>query len=113
MNVPIADCRLLPEESQAKKTDRSGMVSFTKVQSAARQVDIRGVNVEEGEALLDKFLDDAILAGLSEVLVIHGKGTGALRKGIRAYLKNHSHVQDIQIAEQNAGGDGATSVKLK
>lgn len=113
MNVPIADCRLLPEEPQAKKTDRSGMVSFTKVQSAARQVDIRGVNVEEGEALLDKFLDDAILAGLSEVLVIHGKGTGALRKGIRAYLKNHSHVQDIQIAEQNAGGDGATSVKLK
>jgi DNA mismatch repair protein MutS2 len=113
MNVPIADCRLLAEEPAAQKTNRSGAVNFNKVQSASREVDIRGVTVEEGEAILDKFLDDAVMAGLTDVLVIHGKGTGALRKGIRAYLNDHHHVKTIQIAELNEGGDGATAVKLK
>jgi DNA mismatch repair protein MutS2 len=113
MNVPITDCRLLAEETATKKTNRTGTVNFTKVQSASRQVDIRGVTVEEGEAILDKFLDDAVMAGLTDVLVIHGKGTGALRKGIRSYLKDHHHVRSIQIAELNEGGDGATAVKLK
>jgi len=61
---------------------------------------------------LAKYLDDAILAGLHQVLVIHGKGTGALRKGVRAYLKNHHHVKDISIGELNEGGDGATAVRL-
>jgi DNA mismatch repair protein MutS2 len=113
MSVPITDCRLLAEETATKKTNKTGTVIFTKVQSASRQVDIRGVTVEEGEAILDKFLDDAVMAGLTDVLVIHGKGTGALRKGIRSYLKDHQHVKSIQIAELNEGGDGATAVKLK
>ncbi len=113
MNVPVADCRLLAEEPTTPKTHKSGSVNFSKVQSASREVDIRGVTVEEGEAILDKFLDDAVMAGLTDVLVIHGKGTGALRKGIRTYLKNHQHVKGIQIAELNEGGDGATAVKLK
>lgn len=112
MNVPAADCRLMRQDSPAK-TEKRNTVSFAKAQSAVRQIDIRGVTVEEGEALLDKFLDDAVLAGLSEVLVVHGKGTGALRKGIRAYLRAHQNVKDIRIAELNEGGDGATVVKLK
>lgn len=113
MNVPISDCRLLPDEVTEKKPGRSGLVNFSKVQSAVRQIDIRGITVEEAESILDKFLDDAVMAGLSDVLVIHGKGTGALRKGVRAYLRVHHHVKGIQIAELNEGGDGATSVKLK
>lgn len=112
MNVAVADCRLMRQEQPAK-TVKHDTVSFAKAQSAVRQIDIRGVTVEEGEAILDKFLDDAVLAGLAEVLVVHGKGTGALRKGIRAYLQAHQNVKDIRIAELNEGGDGATVVKLK
>ena len=53
------------------------------------------------------------MAGLSQVLIIHGKGTGALRKGIHAYLKHHRNVQSFQFADITEGGTGATVVELK
>jgi len=112
MNVPVNKCRLLAEAAPPKTAARSG-VSLAKSQDTSRQIDIRGTTIEEAENILDKYLDDAVLAGLSEVLIIHGKGTGALRKGIRAYLKVHRSVKEIQIAEVNQGGDGATMVKLR
>ena len=54
-----------------------------------------------------------MLAGHTKINVIHGKGTGALRKGVRAYLKQHHGVRDISIGEVTEGGDGATLVQLK
>ena len=63
--------------------------------------------------VVGKFLDDAEMAGLSQVLVIHGKGTGALRKGIQDYLKHHPSVVSFQFADINEGGTGATVVNLK
>lgn len=114
MSVSAADCRLLERAAPIAPVQRQrhSKVNLATVQTAARQIDIRGVNVEDGAAMLDKFLDDAVMSGLSTVLVIHGKGTGALRKGIRAYLRTHHHVKAIQIAEVNEGGDGATAVTL-
>lgn len=112
LNVRLEDCRLLEEKKSKKKATPVGKSMFNKVENISRQIDIRGMNVEEGEILLDKYLDDAVLAGLNEVLVIHGKGTGALRTGIREYLKNHPHVKGISIGEINEGGNGATVVKL-
>ena len=112
VNVPFANCRLLQEPDKvSKSSDRSG-ITVSKIQDMSRQVDIRGTTVDEGEAILEKYLDDAVLSGLNEVLVIHGKGTGALRKGIREYLKNHQDVRDIRVGEANEGGDGATVVRL-
>ena len=110
--VPISVCRLAEQEKKKKEKSTSDTGRFLKVNDVARQIDIRGMMVEEGEAVLSKYIDDAILAGLNQVIVIHGKGTGALRKGIRAYLKAHRNVQDISIAEMNEGGDGATVVNL-
>jgi DNA mismatch repair protein MutS2 len=118
VNVKLSDCRIaedlkpkaLPVSAKKANTAFSG---FTKAQAVSRQVDVRGMNVEEAELVLEKYLDDAILAGLSEVIVIHGKGTGALRKGVRSYLKSHHYVRDISIGEFNEGGDGATVVKLR
>ena len=69
--------------------------------------------VDEAEQVVGKFLDDAVMAGLSQVLVIHGKGTGALRKGVQAYLKGHRNVQSYAFADINEGGTGATVVNLK
>ena len=110
--VPVSACRLLAETVKpqvAVSAKRTGMV---RAATAARQIDIRGMNIEEAENVLDKYIDDAILAGLAEVLIIHGKGTGALRKGVGDYLKNHPHIKSIQIAELNEGGTGATIAKL-
>ena len=88
-------------------------ISLNKIQEVQPSIDIRGVNVQEGEDILSKYLDDVILCGLTRILVIHGKGTGALKKGIRNFLQNHSCVEKIEIAELNEGGDGATVVFMK
>lgn len=115
MNVPLSACRLLPEEAAklAKSNKQHDVTYLAKVSDISREVDIRGITVEEAELVLSKYLDDAILAGLNEVTVIHGKGTGALRTGVRSYLKHHHNVRDISIGEFNAGGNGATVVRLK
>lgn len=114
MNVPLTACRLVAEKPEPVKANKSSKRSvIPKVVGVERQIDIRGMMVEEAENVLEKYLDDAVLAGLQKVIVIHGKGTGALRKGVRAYLKQHHHVLDISIAELNEGGDGATVVQLK
>ncbi|MEG6586486.1 endonuclease MutS2 [Dendrosporobacter sp. 1207_IL3150] len=112
VNVPISSCRLVGEEHITREKSKTKTVNFAKVYDVQRQIDVRGTTVEEAEMLLEKYLDDAILAGLTQVIVIHGKGTGALRKGVRTYLKNHHHVRDISIGELNEGGDGATVVRL-
>lgn len=88
-------------------------ISLNKIQEVQPSIDIRGVNVQEGEDILNKYLDDVILCGLTRILVIHGKGTGALKKGVRNFLQNHSCVEKIEIPELNEGGDGATVVFMK
>lgn len=79
----------------------------------SRQIDIRGMMVDEAEELLSKYLDDAVLAGLKQIIIIHGKGTGALRKGIHEYLGRHRSVFDFTLADINEGGSGATVVQLQ
>ena len=58
-------------------------------------------------------MDDSLMAGLSQVLIIHGKGTGALRKGVHEYPKRHKNVADFNFADMSEGGTGATLVDLK
>jgi DNA mismatch repair protein MutS2 len=69
--------------------------------------------VDEAEEVLDKYIDDAVMAGLKQIIIIHGKGTGALRKGIHEYLKKHHNVFDYSLADINEGGSGATVVSLQ
>jgi DNA mismatch repair protein MutS2 len=114
LNVPLANCRLVEAAAQPQQEPRvRAGTDLAKTQGASRQIDIRGQTVEEAEAILDKFIDDAIFAGLGEILVIHGKGTGALKKGVRAYLKAHHAIRETRIGETGEGGDGVTVAKLK
>lgn len=113
MNVPISACMAVEGMGAGKGNEKSKPMNFTKVNSVQRQIDIRGMMVDDAEEVVAKYLDDAILAGMGQVIIIHGKGTGALRKGIRTYLKSHRSVQDISIGELNEGGDGATVVQLR
>ncbi|KHM52454.1 DNA mismatch repair protein MutS, partial [Anaerovibrio lipolyticus] len=95
------------------RKSKGGSSFISKTQEAHRDIDIRGMMVDEAEVVLGKFIDDSIMAGLSQVLIIHGKGTGALRKGVHEYLKHHRNVADFNFADMSEGGTGATLVTLK
>lgn len=77
------------------------------------EIDLRGATVEEAIAELEKWLDDAQLANVNPVRVLHGKGTGALRAGLQKYLKAHCSVRRLEVAPLSEGGDGVTIVHLK
>ena len=112
MNVGIRACRLVVDSAIKKDQFKQSSMDFSKINDISREIDIRGLMVDEAEIILDKYIDDAILAGFSKVIIIHGKGTGALRTGVRTYLKHHPYVITINIGELNEGGDGVTIVQL-
>ena len=113
VNVPLTACRLAGSESIATKKTSRAKIDVSKVQDISREVDLRGLTVAEAEEILDKYLDDAVLAGLAEARIIHGKGTGALRKGIKSYLAAHPNIIGQRLGDMAEGGDGVTVVKLK
>ena len=80
--------------------------------SVSPEINLLGKTVDEALAALDKYLDDAYLAHLENVRVVHGKGTGALRKGIWQYLKKHPLVQSYRSGEFGEGEYGVTIVEL-
>ncbi|MGG5330968.1 endonuclease MutS2 [Enterococcus sp. AZ163] len=77
------------------------------------ELDVRGMRYEAALAEVDQYIDAALLANYAQVRIIHGKGTGALRKGITDYLKNHRNVKSFEFAPASEGGDGATVVTFK
>ncbi len=84
-----------------------------KVKSFSTELNVIGLNVEEACFEIDKYLDSAIMNGLNSVRIIHGKGTGILRKGIHNFLKNHPHVKDYRIGTYGEGENGVTIINLK
>ncbi|MBE3597586.1 MAG: Smr/MutS family protein [Limnochordaceae bacterium] len=87
-------------------------LGFAKATSVSPEIDLRGRTVEEATAELDKYLDDCTLAGVERVRIIHGKGTGALREAVRAYLARSTRVRTYAPGEPAEGGDGVTVVRL-
>ena len=76
------------------------------------EIDLRGMTVDEMVPVLEKYLDDAYLAGLPYARIIHGKGTGVLRRAVRDLLREHPLVASYRPGEPNEGGDGVTIVKF-
>ena len=91
----------------------SGKVKLSKSLSVKTEINLLGYTVDEAVAALDKYLDDAIIAHLPSVRVVHGKGTGALRKGIHTYLQRQKHVKEFHLAEFGEGDAGVTIVTFK
>ncbi|MEO6207917.1 MAG: Smr/MutS family protein, partial [Candidatus Limnocylindrales bacterium] len=87
-------------------------VQHSRARTVASSLDLRGARVEEALEALDRYLDDASLAGLASVLIIHGLGTGALRDAVRREAGGHPLVKSARAGERGEGGDGATIVKL-
>ncbi len=100
------------DEEKKQKTKTSRMVKL-KTSSINPVIDLRGLNLDEALFELDKYLDDAFMANLNEIQVIHGKGTGILRVGITQFLKKHKHVKESRLGSFNEGGDGVTIVTFK
>ncbi len=76
-------------------------------------LDLRGMTAEEAILELDRFLDHAVLTGVTGVTVIHGKGTGVLRKAVQQHLKGHPHVREFRLGVYGEGESGVTVVTLK
>ncbi|WP_434306283.1 endonuclease MutS2 [Clostridium botulinum] len=95
--------------SKIKKSKKLNL-NLRRVESS---VDLRGMDAEEAIYTVDKYLDEAYLGGLGEVTIVHGKGTGVLRKTIMDMLKGHSHVKRHRLGEYGEGGTGVTVVELK
>ncbi|EEJ70979.1 endonuclease MutS2 [Lactobacillus ultunensis] len=81
--------------------------------NAHSELDLRGQRYDEAMTNLDRYIDSVLLAGLGTVTIIHGIGTGAIRKGVWQYLRNSKHVKRFNYAPANEGGNGATIVELK
>ncbi|EKU71660.1 endonuclease MutS2 [Selenomonas sp. F0473] len=113
--VKINACTFISKKKQKRRVEKVNIASSISQKSAhiRPQIDVRGMTVSEAELSLSKFIDDAVFTGLSNILIIHGKGTGALRLGIRDYLKRHKSVLSFSFADISEGGSGATAVKLK
>ncbi|SDZ29619.1 DNA mismatch repair protein MutS2 [Proteiniborus ethanoligenes] len=85
----------------------------TKASNIKNELDLRGKNLDEAMLDVDKYLDDAYIAGLKTVYIIHGKGTGILREGIGQLLRGHKHVKSYRLGNYGEGGTGVTVVEIK
>ncbi|MCI8411629.1 MAG: endonuclease MutS2, partial [Clostridia bacterium] len=91
----------------------SSYTSISKSRTAKSEINVIGLNVEEAIFVVDKFLDDSILAKLQTVRIVHGKGTGKLKNGIHQFLKKNLHVKSYRMGTYGEGEMGVTVVELK
>lgn len=113
--VNINDLVLLEEEtSPAKKFSGStSKIKMNKSMSVSSEINLIGKTSDEAIALLDKYLDDAYIAHLSSVRIVHGKGTGTLRKAVHNHLKRMSTIKSYRLAEFGEGDAGVTIAEFK
>ncbi|SHJ85634.1 DNA mismatch repair protein MutS2 [Geosporobacter subterraneus DSM 17957] len=113
VNVNMNHLRLEKEEKEKVSKTGTGKIMKSKSQSIQSSLDLRGQMLEEALLNTDKYLDDAYIAGLREITIIHGKGTGVLRDGIKQLLKGHKHVKSYRDGAYGEGGTGVTIAELK
>ena len=119
ITLPLQECLLVkdaPKPQPERSKYRAGTAHelfVAKAESAVQEVDVRGMTTDEAVPYVDRAIDDALLAGMTQVRIIHGKGTGALRAGLHAYLKTHRSVAAFAMANESLGGAGVTIVTVK
>ncbi|MBN2853118.1 MAG: Smr/MutS family protein, partial [Clostridia bacterium] len=109
INVPLSNVKLI------KNNKKVALNSYhlTKNKDIKFELDIRGMNLIDADIEIEKYLDDCYMSGLTEVQIIHGKGTGALRKGVQEILKRNPHTLSYRIGKYGEGETGVTVVTLK
>ena len=117
MKVKADEVRLIEEAERAATAKKQPQFApsqrILRTASAARELDIRGMETLEAESVLDNYIDTAVMAHLETVTIIHGKGTGALRKAVHASLKRNKAVKSFRLGNYGEGESGVTVVELK
>lgn len=113
MTLPYKSLKKMDKKSKNNVTRATRKVIKSKSGNVKREVDLRGMNLEEALMEVEKYLDDACMAGHEEVTIIHGVGTGVLKKGINEHLKSNPHVKSMRKGEYGEGGAGVTIVTVK
>ncbi|MBC2295552.1 endonuclease MutS2 [Listeria welshimeri] len=111
MKIKTTDLEYIQPETPKKQRIITSVHSSDS--PAKSELDLRGERYEDALQKVDKYLDEALLAGYPQVAIIHGKGTGALRTGVTEYLKNHRLVKSIRFGAAAEGGNGVTIVEFK
>ena len=113
--VGLNDVKLINGGQGAKKPKTRNVKGLTpkSQRTVSRELDIRGFASDEGLMEVDRFLDEAVLGGVETVTIIHGKGTGVLKKAVRSHLKNHPSVATSRPGLFGEGEDGVTVVEIK
>lgn len=112
VNVHVSNLKRIEKQKDMLQKTGFGKIGISKSMNVSTEIDLRGYTVDEALDIVDKFLDDACIAGLKDVTIIHGKGTGALRSGIHKFLKTHSHVKSFRLGKYGEGETGVTIVEL-
>ncbi|WP_317315877.1 endonuclease MutS2 [Peptostreptococcus russellii] len=113
MTLPFKSLKRIEKKEDSHVTRTTRKVIRSKSGNVTREVDLRGLNLEEAIMKVEKYLDDACMAGHDEVTIIHGIGTGVLRRGIKEWLKKNPHVKSMRDGQYGEGGIGVTIVKVK
>lgn len=111
--VPESNLRLLESNTTKQKQSTVRKVRNNAQRKVSTELDLRGCNIEEGILLVDRFIDNCVLSNINQISIIHGKGTGLLRKGIQSHLKRHPSVKSFRLGTFGEGESGVTIVELK
>ena len=113
--VSLSDLELIPDDDAAAPLQKSssGKIRMSKSASVGLEINLLGKTTDEALTELDKYLDDAYMAHLPSVRIVHGKGTGTLRKAVHQYLRKQRHVKDFRLGEFGEGDSGVTIVTFK
>ena len=112
MTMHISQIEEIKQEEKKVNVKVSSMIK-SKAAEISTEIKLLGMTVDEATVVLDKYLDDAYLAGIHIVRVVHGKGSGSLRSGVQSYLKKHVHVKSYRLGTYGEGDSGVTIVELK
>ena len=113
ITVKLKEIQTVSEGKKEEGQVAYAKISSNKAQNIQTEIDLRGMTVDEAMAEVEKFLDDAYLAGVPQVFIIHGKGTGALRAAMQTNLKKNKLVKSFRLGQYGEGGNGVTVVELK
>jgi DNA mismatch repair protein MutS2 len=113
INVKTSEIKKARIEKMVLEPRSSVRVDLQKIKEMPLEIDLRGSTVEEALNAVDKYLDDAYLAGVPTVAIIHGKGTGALRSAITEFIRNCRYIQSFRLGYPNEGGAGVTIVEFR
>ena len=116
LNVPLESlCKIRDEKEQKQQiqSNKYTNIALKKTEDISTELDVRGLTLDEALLRVDKYLDDAYMAGISVITIIHGKGTGVLRKGIQDMLRNEENIKSFRLGRIDEGGSGVTVVEFK